>query len=273
MGNGYPWFRLYDEVLHDRKLTRIAKVTGNSRVLVLGAWVGLLALANDSPERGRLLLAGGVPLTAEDIALEIDIDFDVLNEIMAEMQRLDMLGVEAKAFFVAQWPGRQFESDSSTERVRRYREKQKETLQGNEDATLQGRDGNAPEQSRTDTDKKRVTRPKKAPAPVAVQAYREIVNRFPDKATWPLIAKTVGEAEDDLQFWKKVVTAWIGCGWNKLNVSGMMECYQRREVPGTKGGKRGAHQRDDRRRGNLPPSETIDREMWDNAKCADRADG
>jgi len=114
---------------------------------------------------------------------------------------------------------------------------------------------------------------KKAPAPVAVQAYREVVNRFPDKATWPLIAKTVGEAEDDLQFWKKVVTAWIGCGWNKLNVSGMMECYQRREIPGTKGGKNATHQRDDRRRGNLPPSKTIDREMWDNAKCADRDDG
>jgi len=39
------------------------------------------------------------------------------------------------------------------------------------------------------------------------------------------------------------------------------------------GGKHATRQRDDRRRGNLPPSETIDREMWDNAKCADRADG
>lgn len=110
--------------------------------------------------------------------------------------------------------------------------------------------------------------------PLAVGAYREIANRFPDKAVWNMVAETVGKNDEDLVFWKKVVTAWIGCGWNKLNVSGMMECYQRREIPGTKGGKRsGTHQRDDRRRGNLPPSETIDREMWDNAKCADRDDG
>ena len=74
--------------------------------------------------------------------------------------------------------------------------------------------------------------------PLAVVAYREVASRFPDKALWDLIAETVGEKDADLDFWKKVVRAWIGCGWNKLNVTGMMECYKRRDMPGTKGGKR-----------------------------------
>ncbi len=119
MSNGYPWFRLYDEVLHDRKITRVAKVTEKRRALVLGVWVGLLALANDSPERGRLLLAGRVPLTVQDIALEIDVDAAILKEMMDEMLRLDMLYVEAFVYAVSQWESRQFESDSSTESVSR----------------------------------------------------------------------------------------------------------------------------------------------------------
>ena len=117
---------------------------------------------------------------------------------------------------------------------------------------------------------------KGAPVPVAVQAYREVVNRFPDKAVWGLVAETVGEKEADLEFWKKVVRAWIGCGWNKLNVTGMMECYKRREIPGTKGATNATRQRGnqaDRRRGKVAQSETVDREMWASAKYADGADG
>jgi len=100
-----------------------------------------------------------------------------------------------------------------------------------------------PVQSTAEMKRKEVNRKEKnmATVPVAVQAYREIANRFPDKATWPDIEATVGGLESDVAFWKEVVTTWIGCGWNKLNVTGMMECYKRREVPG-KGVNRATHQ-------------------------------
>ncbi|WP_174978298.1 conserved phage C-terminal domain-containing protein [Pandoraea eparura] len=50
------------------------------------------------------------------------------------------------------WSKRQYESDSSTGRVRRYREKQKQQVETNE--TLQKRSSNALEQNRTDTEQK-----------------------------------------------------------------------------------------------------------------------
>lgn len=65
--------------------------------------------------------------------------------------------------------------------------------------------------------------------PPAVDIYRSVANRFPDKATWPLLERVT-----DLEFWEKVVRHWIACGWNKLNVKGMLECYDRRELPTAK---------------------------------------
>lgn len=81
-------------------------------------------------------------------------------------------------------------------------------------------------------------------APLAVIAYRTVANRYPDKATWSNIAETVGENKDDLDFWQSVVVAYISCGWNKINISGMLEFFRKRELPTTKpvnGVKHGRH--------------------------------
>jgi hypothetical protein len=74
------------------------------------------------------------------------------------------------------------------------------------------------------------------PPPLAIQVYREIARRFPDKATWEGIDQAIGSDPAALDFWKQVITGWIGCGWNKLNVNGMLEFYRQKRIPTTNGG-------------------------------------
>lgn len=73
----------------------------------------------------------------------------------------------------------------------------------------------------------------KIPIPAAVSVYRKVARRFPDKAMWPAISESVGESPEQLEFWEKVVLGWIGCGWNKLNIKGMLSLFKDRRIPTT----------------------------------------
>jgi hypothetical protein len=85
------WCRLYSEVVDDDKLTWIADTTGERRVVILGVWSGLLALANRSPQRGALLLAEGVPYTVPMLARKLDIDAPELESIMTAMAQIGLI--------------------------------------------------------------------------------------------------------------------------------------------------------------------------------------
>ena len=69
--------------------------------------------------------------------------------------------------------------------------------------------------------------------PEAVKVYRSVARRYPDKSTWLEIGGTVGGEPSDLEFWRDVVAAYIRCGWNKLNVDGMLKFYRDRRIPTT----------------------------------------
>lgn len=159
-----PWFRMYGELLQDRKIARVARLTGQERMAVIGAWAGILCLASDSPARGMLLLAPGVPYTVEDLAEEIGTERETMAALVKVFIELDMLCAEEDLLIVSHWADRQFESDSSTERSRRHRAQQQEC---NGDATLQDRCGNAPEaEAEADTDTEAEAE-QKAAAPAA----------------------------------------------------------------------------------------------------------
>jgi hypothetical protein len=82
---------------------------------------------------------------------------------------------------------------------------------------------------------KRRTSQRKTKTPPAVQVFRQNAHRFPAKSWYSNVSEAVGEDEVDLEFWGKVVKGWVGCGWNPTNVQGMLEFYQRREIPTTNG--------------------------------------
>jgi hypothetical protein len=77
-------------------------------------------------------------------------------------------------------------------------------------------------------------RPVKQPKHPAVEAYRAVTGRYPPKETEPLITEAGIETASELQFWESVIRRFIGCGWNPQNIDGMLDYYQRRELPTTR---------------------------------------
>ena len=125
----FTWFRMYSEVLSDRKMDRAASISSLSRMEILGAWTGILCLASDSPVRGILLLTDTMPLTTAEIAEYVGTDSETLSAALEAFERLGMLSLDANGVYaICQWAGRQYESDTSTERVRKFRERQAEQV-------------------------------------------------------------------------------------------------------------------------------------------------
>ena len=90
--------------------------------------------------------------------------------------------------------------------------------------------------------------PEPCKIPLSVKAYQESAHRYPNKTLWAMIDSKVGETEDSLSFFKQVVSAYIGVGWNPANVLGQLEFFERGEIPTakkkvvtTKNGVSGAH--------------------------------
>ena len=83
--------------------------------------------------------------------------------------------------------------------------------------------------------KKRAPRARKNSNSVsaAVAAFRDVVRRYPNQATYSMISKIVGDDPAELERWRKTITAWIACGWKPTNVAGMLEYFQRNEIPTT----------------------------------------
>jgi len=133
-----PWFRFYSETLRDRKIEHLARVTGQPKTLLLGVWVTLLSLANDSPIPGALLLTEDIPLAVNDLSMELGMDADTTGGIIDALIGLRMLMLEAGVYCITNWEKRQFKSDSSQERVRAYRERkaQSQAGDGNDTVTL-----------------------------------------------------------------------------------------------------------------------------------------
>lgn len=132
-----PWFRVYSEVLHDRKLRKVCQLCRQPKAVVLGVWITLLAIASESPERGRLLIGAELPLDLEDLAEETGLPIAELDALMTTFKSLGMV---LETGDIARWDERQFKSDHSTARVRRWRQKQRmkrgETLQQHRETVI-----------------------------------------------------------------------------------------------------------------------------------------
>lgn len=150
------WFRMYHEMINDTKIRRLARMCLLDNATIIGVWTIVLSLANESPERGRLLLAEGVRVMAEDISDIAAIEEDVIVEILDGMITLNMLEKnDDKVLSIVNWDKRQFKSDTSNDRVKRYRKKKKKENpdERNVTVTLQKRYSNAPEtEADTETD-------------------------------------------------------------------------------------------------------------------------
>lgn len=165
-----PWFRFYSDTMRDPKMQYIARATGHEKALVVGAWAMLLSLASDSPVRGALFMRADAPLGIDDMAEQLDMDIKTLLGLLDQFQAFGMIHLEDGAYHLTNWDKRQPNSDNSTERVQRFRDKRETPPadQCNGSETVSKRPGNAVEDRVEITD---LSSSSTAPAPKAVEAF------------------------------------------------------------------------------------------------------
>ena len=73
--------------------------------------------------------------------------------------------------------------------------------------------------------------PWKGPPPPAARVFQSRMNSWPRRTSYRRIHETVGDRAEDLEFWGTVVSKYSDLGWNKTNVDGMLEWYEKRKLP------------------------------------------
>ena len=110
------WFRMYDAALDDPKVQRL-----NDRLF--RGWVNLLCLANRA--------GGKLPSDYRDIAFALRCQEGQARETLQALISAGLIDTLETGYEPHNWPERQFKSDVSTERVKRFRKrfmKQDETF-------------------------------------------------------------------------------------------------------------------------------------------------
>jgi hypothetical protein len=135
------WFRFYDDAINDPKLLRLSD--GNFR-----AWITLLCIASKCD--------GVLPPTA-DIALMLRVKPTRVAEWLAMLIAGGLIDKTETGFAPHNWNARQFKSDVSTERVKRFRKQERNVSEtANETAP------DTEQKQITETEQSRETRARRA---------------------------------------------------------------------------------------------------------------
>jgi hypothetical protein len=251
------WIKLYHEILTDPKMGRLPD----------SEWrrcIELFLLAGQINEGGQL------PET-DDISWYLHIDTE---QLQAELDHLQEVGIVQKnddGWYITQFAKRQAPV-SDAERQQRYRMRKgideidskepKEITQPSQDdndiVTNGVTNGNIVTNRNadiqiTDTDKelpkgsdKKPKKRRQPPTPAfkvfsGITGYHKITRYWRNK-----MADAVGDERECLELWAKVIKGWTGKGWFEGNIEGMLEFYQRGEIPGDR--TNGQHQATNRGR-------------------------
>ncbi len=142
--SSFPWFRFYTEASHDVKIETISDELQIDYLVVFGAWARILCAASESPIRGSLYVTEMKRFSNDHVTKILHCDKNLSTKLMKSFEELLMIDIDENgAYRVINWKKRQPISDSSTERVRKFRDKKK-------DETLLKRYGNGVDK---DTDK------------------------------------------------------------------------------------------------------------------------
>jgi hypothetical protein len=185
------WFRLYSEFAHDPKIQMMPEAMQRRYIMLLCMRCSeTLVTLHETEIAFQLRLTDEELLKTKQLFLSkgfIDDDWNLTN-----------------------WEKRQYASDSSTERVRKHRDKQKEDKK--EDETLQKRSSNGTEQNRTEQKQNRLKEsydslfdrfyqsyPKKVARPAAFKAF---VKFKPDESLLATMLEAI-EKQKQGEMWTK----------------------------------------------------------------------
>jgi|SRR5262245_36077332 len=127
------WLRLYTDILNDVKVQRLS---GDE----FKAWINLLALAKEH---------GGLIPPLEDVAFRLRTTEEEATRLVEVLVKRGLLDTDGANTAPHNWHVRQFESDNSTERVKRFRNVTETSPDTEADTETE------PEQSRAETEASR----------------------------------------------------------------------------------------------------------------------
>lgn len=208
------WFRMYGEFATDPKVQMMSEAMQRRLVMLF-----CLECSN-----------GIETFHVTERATSIAFALRVSDEVLAETKVVFL----AKGFInddwtLRNWSTRQYESDSSTARVKAWRDKKKQQAQQGE--TLQKRSSNAPEQNRTDTEQNKNPlnppaaenekpdadpKPPTDPKPKRKSRLPEPFNLTGDMRKWAVERTPAVNLANETE---KFVNYWRGSGGTKLDWS------------------------------------------------------
>lgn len=99
------WLRLYDDTINDPKILKLPEA-------LRWHWIALLCVASKNE--------GALP-PLDDVAIQLRVTTGKATEIIAALVKAGLLDKTETGFAPHNWNGRQYKSDVSTERVKRFR--------------------------------------------------------------------------------------------------------------------------------------------------------
>lgn len=103
------WFRIYDDVINDPKVLRLPEA-------MRWHWVAVLCVASKND--------GEMP-SIDDVALHLRMNKHKAAAVLAGLHNAELLDKTETGFVPHNWNGRQYKSDVSTPRVKRFRERER----------------------------------------------------------------------------------------------------------------------------------------------------
>jgi hypothetical protein len=99
------WLRLYDDTINDPKILKLPEATR-------WHWIAMLCIASKND---------GVLPALDDVSIQLRVTAAKATEIIAALVKAGLLDKTETGFSPHNWNGRQYKSDVSTERVKRFR--------------------------------------------------------------------------------------------------------------------------------------------------------
>jgi hypothetical protein len=221
---------------------------------VRALWVDLLAIAGEFGGDGRVRITENTPFSDENIAKMMKVKPSIWRKVKSYLIQNGRITVDIDGFLtITKWSTYQSEYQRTKTAPSRKSTTESTAKSTSESTPLEvevrskKRDieesKKSQEIARTTEKKPVVRRPRsspssssakkeKEPPPPAVEAYREVARMYPHKSTWEEIDSTVGTGPLALTLWRDTVTAWIAVGFKPTNVSGMLDNFNRGELPG-----------------------------------------
>lgn len=163
------WFRHYTGMMRDEKLVSAAIRSKQTVERVVWIWGAILESAAEINDGGRYELDPG------EAAYFLRCDEADVVGVVGALEALGRLNEGC----VAQWAERQFESDASRDRQKRYRERQKQTLADNGDVTPPSRDAEVTLQENRDREQIQISGAKAPSSPEPEKSAPVAVDHLP----------------------------------------------------------------------------------------------